>query len=402
MITLITGLPGAGKTLWALNLVKGLADKEQREVYYNGIADLRLPWVELEKGEDWVNCPAGSIIVIDEAQRVFRPRGVGSVVPPHVALLETHRHRGVDLVLITQHPKLADSNVRRLVGRHYHVCRAFGTKLARVHEWSEVNQDPDRSRADSVTHEWRYPVESFSWYKSAEVHTHKARIPARVYAMLLLPLVFAGLVYGVYSFTRSKFWGEGVEVKKDTSNGGLVVSAPGSAGSPGAKAPRTLVEYVRERQPLLPEVPYSAAVYQDVVKVVDAPYPAGCVATVRSCRCYSQQGTRLQLPEPHCRHLVETGFFKDFETPADRERVAVHLRDVAVKDQRRGGDGTWRDLDSPGPIVEGGSVLLLGNSGATDRASWERGQGAPSAPQGAGGQPAGGPGPGMTVAAPRR
>ena len=138
MISLITGQPGAGKTLYALNFVKTRAEKENRPVYYSGISDLKLPWLELDKGEDWHGVPEGSIVVIDECQRVFRPRVNGAAVPEHVSKLETHRHSGIDLVLITQHPMLADNNVRRLVGQHFHVVRAFGTKKATVHEWGEV------------------------------------------------------------------------------------------------------------------------------------------------------------------------------------------------------------------------------------------------------------------------
>ena len=149
MITLITGLPGAGKTLYALNYVKNLSEKDNRQVYFSGINDIKLPWIELDKGEEWHQAPTGSIVLIDECQRVFRPRGNGSAVPLHVSKLETHRHDGVDLVVITQHPMLADSNLRRLVGQHFHVVRAFGTKKATVHEFQEVKTDCDKNRSGS-------------------------------------------------------------------------------------------------------------------------------------------------------------------------------------------------------------------------------------------------------------
>jgi zona occludens toxin len=43
VITLETGVPGSGKTLHTLSWVKAKADKEGREVFYSGIADLNLP-----------------------------------------------------------------------------------------------------------------------------------------------------------------------------------------------------------------------------------------------------------------------------------------------------------------------------------------------------------------------
>jgi len=48
MITLITGLPGNGKTLYTISFVKALAEKENRPVFYSGITDLALDWTEIE------------------------------------------------------------------------------------------------------------------------------------------------------------------------------------------------------------------------------------------------------------------------------------------------------------------------------------------------------------------
>ena len=70
MISLITGLPGNGKTLFALWWIKQKAEKEQREVYYHNIKDLTLPWHPFE-AEKWMELPKGSIIVMDECQFVF-------------------------------------------------------------------------------------------------------------------------------------------------------------------------------------------------------------------------------------------------------------------------------------------------------------------------------------------
>lgn len=83
MIELITGQPGAGKTLFALTRIEERARKEGRPVFYSGIKDLALPWTEIDP-EKWTECPPGSIIVIDECQRVLRPRMHGAKVPAYV------------------------------------------------------------------------------------------------------------------------------------------------------------------------------------------------------------------------------------------------------------------------------------------------------------------------------
>lgn len=315
MITTITGQPGAGKTLYALSFVKDRSEKENRAVYYSGISDLKLPWIELPKGEDWHTVPPGSIVVIDECQRVFRPRGQGSLVPEHVSKLETHRHAGLDLVLITQHPMLLDNNVRRLVGQHFHVVRTFGTKKATVHEWSEVKIECDKRRLDSIRHDFFYPAESFGWYKSAEVHTHKARIPMRVYLLLIIPVLIGFLAWGVYQFLKPK---TPVIPALSVALG----VAPGVA--PG-RAVMNTAQWLDVRSARLPGLAYSAPVYDEVTKPVDAPFPAACIATKNKCSCFSQQATALDVPESLCRQIVDRGFFKEWESKQKPEPQKVAL-----------------------------------------------------------------------------
>ncbi len=131
MINLVTGLPGSGKTLWTLTTVVDYVEKENkaliaqgkspRQVYYHGIPDLTLDWIKMESPEDWINLPSHSIVVIDECQSTFRPRAASVKPPPFIAEFETHRHKGLDFFLLTQHPMLIDGNIRRLAGKHYHV-----------------------------------------------------------------------------------------------------------------------------------------------------------------------------------------------------------------------------------------------------------------------------------------
>lgn len=328
MITLITGLPGAGKTLYALNYAKNLSEKENRPVYYSGIADLKLPWLELDNGEEWHQVAPGSIVVIDECQRVFRPRGNGAVVPVHVSKLETHRHDGIDLIVITQHPMLADSNLRRLVGRHFHVVRAFGTKKATVHEWQEVKTECDKSRTGSIRHDFFYPKDAFDWYKSAEVHTHKARIPMRVYFIFVLPFLLAGIVYYAYSTFRTP----GSSITKIADNKSVQVSQ--SLQASGFKTKSTK-QFLDERVPRVHGLAYTAPVFDEVTKPTDAPFPAACLASKEKCSCFSQQATVLDVTDSICRQIVARGYFREWKdtqpTIQTSQRVAPSIERSQVK-----------------------------------------------------------------------
>lgn len=302
MITLITGQPGAGKTLFALFQVKTLSDKENRPVYYSGINDLKLPWLQLEDAGDWHKCPVGSIIVIDECQRAFRPRGNGTQVPESVAKFETHRHQGHDVYLITQHPMLLDSNVRRLVGRHCHVVRAFGAKGANIHEWGEVREQCDKSRSGSLETLWRYPREVFGWYHSAEVHTHRLRIPPRFFFLLLMPFLLAGISYGLYGWWKAHR--DGQTVKDGVA---AVATASGATTAPGQVKDK--IAYLEERTPRIAGLPHTAPVYDNVTTPTEAPIPVGCLQTETRCRCIDQQGVDYATDEATCSHIVKHGIF---------------------------------------------------------------------------------------------
>ena len=115
MLYLITGKPGSGKTLHMISMLMHKKDLQGRPLYIDGIPDVdpvKIPYEMLPEnctGENWQEwLPTNAILVVDECQRYWRTRPNGSKVPEAVQALETHRHRGVDLFFITQHPRLID------------------------------------------------------------------------------------------------------------------------------------------------------------------------------------------------------------------------------------------------------------------------------------------------------
>ena len=127
MFALVTGTPGAGKTSSTLLRFKDVKD---RPVFYRGIRDLspELGWFELtdEQARDWhENVPEGGIVIIDEAQQLFPVRPSSREVPAGLKALETHRHKGWDVIFITQEPGLLDSHARKIANEHFHYVRPF-------------------------------------------------------------------------------------------------------------------------------------------------------------------------------------------------------------------------------------------------------------------------------------
>jgi hypothetical protein len=335
MITLITAVPGTGKTLFLLPLVEGERQRSKRQVFYSGINQLTLPWVQFggdgpdperpweTDASEWYKLPKGSIIVIDEAQRLFRNRSAGAHVPEFVAKLETHRHFGFDIYLVTQHANLLDVNVRRLVGRHLHLKRLWRTPFmvlrgqpgrAALHEWSECVSPINKAAiADAQRTEFFYPREYFKAYKSAYVHTHGRKMPARVVFLWCLPFVLVGLGYVFYNRISSLVHGDRVKQAVGLPAGSG--AAEGAPGSDGKGAPKR-GDYVMARAPRIASMPWTAPVYDKLTAVARVPVPAACVKSAKGCRCYTQDATPLQLGADMCEGIVAGGYFVDFDPDA--------------------------------------------------------------------------------------
>lgn len=308
-ITLITGLPGHGKTLYTLARYKDEAEKAGRPVYHNDIKGLMIPGWSPWKPEEWQELPPNSLMIIDECQFVFPQRGRGQP-PEWIERLATHRHLGLDFVIITQNPMLIDSFVRRLVDRHFHVVRKFGTHFATIHEFvNGVKDNVDKSREGSIRHEWRYPKEVFDWYKSAEVHTVKKRLPARVYLLFSIPFILIVFVWIAYTRLNPQSMqnrvnassGQNDSINKPNSNTNNSHSNPNKTQSTS--------EYLASYIPRVPDFPHTAPIYDNITTPVTAPYPAGCIASKNRCHCYSQQGTVLDISASTCRQITQKGFF---------------------------------------------------------------------------------------------
>jgi Zonula occludens toxin len=246
MITLRTGLPGAGKTLFTihdyvarppLGAAESFRDvdgsKEPIQVFASGVpfSDLglsQLPVTILDDPTRWMDCPSGSVVIIDECQRIFRSRPPGAPLPDYVAALETHRHLGIDLVFVTQDPMLLDKHVRRLVGQHFHSKRTFGLNSTTMFFWQHCCDDPSgyHEKKESTKTRRKLPKKIFPFYKSAEVHTVKRHIPFRVWATLGLLLLLPPLGWFAYHHLSGMFAADTKTFEPGRVAGGHAVIAP--------------------------------------------------------------------------------------------------------------------------------------------------------------------------------
>ena len=332
MLYLYTGVPGAGKTLYAVsNLVKR-KDFKDRPIFVDGIKDLdhdKINYFDIPEGESiqtWPKwAPPGAIIVVDECQRIFRPRPSGSKVPDYVAELETHRHRGLDFILITQHPRLIDINLRELIEHHTHLGKT-NLGLRRKMEWTTGGAKDPGSRAnikEALVSVYRLDKSVYGLYKSAEVHTKIRTKKSKL--LMLFPLALCLVGYGIWSFTDfwGKFSGEGEKAKtasttqtaqEQTQPSAVSASEPVSNGQyPKAETkpeePKKPHLSEEDYQPRIAERPETAPIYDGMNKAVKAmPWPAACIKAENRCTCYTDQGTNIKdIGKKTCLNYVKDG-----------------------------------------------------------------------------------------------
>ena len=332
MITLITGAPGSGKTLFCIDkllqplvgtTVTGEGENGEPVQYsrgiYTNINGLLLEHEMIDR--DWLehlpeNKKTGAVVVFDEVQRVWPNRPNGSKKPAAVEYLETHRHDGIDVVLLTQNPQLLDPAVRALVGRHLHMRRLGAMNAAMVYEWDATSNALNYKNAFKKTL-YRYSRKVFKLYQSSKLHTKQSRsLPSAVYVLFISAILAVYYWHSFYQSVRQKAGSETVAVQTVKQTGQTAAPATvQTVAGPGSQ-PVTAEEYRASFVPRMDGLPHTAPRYDEITRPVQAPVPAACIKSEsRGCECFSQQGTRLHVPEITCLNFVQNGLFIDFQQP---------------------------------------------------------------------------------------
>ena len=306
-ITIVTGVPGSGKTLYTVSeLLRAIAgsrtpavDSEGRQVeierkIYTNINGLLLDHDVIDGNEEhglrgwhkWVK--PGDYIVYDEFQKVWPPRPNGSKVPDDIQALDTHRHKGVDFILVCQHLMNVDRHILGLCDRHLHIRRVGNMSLAVVYEWDHASRSLLYKNA-LTKKPWRYPKDAYKLYRSAELHTKQRRkVPGLVW-FILFGLVGAA-VAAPAAISRIS---ERMDPTRNTSlqqirQADQVAAAPGAAPvpQPAASEPAGL-DLAKPHQS-------------------DQERFSGCVfRPAKGCVCYTVHGRLVKADQDVCSALAE-------------------------------------------------------------------------------------------------
>lgn len=359
-LTLITGKPGHGKSLRALWMMRELRKKNSdRPIYASNISGLDHDAVGVVNWEDpqaWMEMEPGSALFVDEAQHFFRARPPSKPIPEHVKALEEHRHSGTDIYLITQHGTFLDTHIRKLCERHYNVKRAAGIGRCTIREFDEYTSNPSDPKTTSIsTKNWRYDKSLFNLYKSAEVHTIKAKIPLKLVGAIMV------LLFAVCAIGYTIFWAFGLSKDQVNSNVETIQSSAGvntssnntrSSGR-AQSASSNLVdlefyhnrlasqraEYRLNNEPMLNRNIWTSHFYSDVYKAATYPKPhCALMPSVNKCICHTQQGTTMNIDFNTCEYIAINGFFD----PTKEEPETDEL----------GGSGLTQSVSAPPAFFE--------------------------------------------------
>lgn len=314
MITLLTGVPGTGKTAYAVLELLENPDLQGRPIYTN-ITGLKLPHFPIDA--EWIrnwpkNAPPEALILFDECQDVFPPRHISREAPEYVSELTKHRKDyGVDFFIITQGTGLIDHAVKALVGRYLHI-REDGL-LPMIYESREIMDFKEKTvRETHAGKPYKIPKKVFDLYTSSQVHNKKPRrkLPTAFYVFAFAIVLALGL--GVYVYKNRIAPALASVPDGEGQGGGLPTPAPSPVLQPVSFVPKRIVEALT---PTDDHNPLSAPLYAAVVPPVVAPEIVGCVSSAKSCTCYSQQSTPVWVPPEQCRQRAAGLYYDPYRQP---------------------------------------------------------------------------------------
>ena len=355
-IVLITGTPGAGKTAHMVHMlvndsmfknsdgtprkiftnIKGLNIPDMPTIDVSSIAseqaestDEKLSFHDIYK---WIVKPEnhGSVVIIDEVQDVWPARSNGSQVPPNVAWLNTHRHLGVDIFVLTQNPKNIDVNLRGLVNKHLHVAKnKLGMRT--LLEWKYCANNPLTQAKDAFAKVHKLDKKIFGYYKSAEVHTeNKTKVTKWVFVLPIVLLIMPVALYFSYSLLKNMGNKEKVVEAAGTAAASTPATLEGEIGQQigtgGMTQPQnTLGAKPEDFVPRMAERPETKPLYDGQRQVQAMEWPVGCIInTKKVCTCYSEQGTKIkEINQQLCKSYVADGLpFNPYKRPEQEQQQA--------------------------------------------------------------------------------
>lgn len=330
--------------------------KDVRHIYSN-IDGLKVPNVRPVE-IDWRKCPDGSIIFYDEIQLIYEYSTDNKQDKENIVKeLTIHRHRAFDIYGITQFPSLVHTNYRAVVGLHYHLHRGWGAPSATVYVWANCRDKPN-SLGNKLTAErdfrFNYPKRLYQYYESATANTVKLRVPLKLFAILIIPLLglfmVGNMLFGGGNNFLGTIFGSTEKTEELTSKDNKQTSTPPQAANTPLDLSQECRKAVNLEKPECvkwfddlskngssitstgqviqtvsynPTSPYDDLSQNLTYEITSKPVFSGCAKFNGKYYGYTEQGTKLPVSKSDCVKLIEDGDrpYNYFKTEQSYEQV---------------------------------------------------------------------------------
>lgn len=325
-IRLFSGIPGSGKTLYAVSELKKIIEhnidaKEPRKIYAD-ITGLKITDID-EPPVDWRKTPPRSLLIYDEAQlrkEFAQKRGRSNY--DFIEHLTIHRKTGHEIWFITQDPKRLHADILEMVEIHNHLERPYGAKLATIYEYRGCERNPRSQSAKQRCENKRlfnYDSSLYDLYESSQVDDGiKFRLPKQLFFWVLIALLIPVYVfYTFFSSKDSKYLGGD---KKDETQ----AQVQDKQATPDQVSSSDQVPSSQQIQPLPPPSPNALSDYYkkladrrielyqswlpsdyEVMKSDPNLQVRGVIRSGSNCNAYNTHGDLLMLTAQECEYYIQ-------------------------------------------------------------------------------------------------
>jgi zona occludens toxin len=205
----------------------------------------------------------------------------------------------------------------------------------------------------------------------------KRSIPIKlILAMLFIVSVMVAGYFGLDAYqNRGKV--AKIEVPNAPGQTSAKVSGFGgpAAGGDPAKLPFDPIadarRWTEQATPRLVGLPQTAPKYDELTKPTRVPIPAACIQHHGDkCKCFTQQGTSMDVAFNMCVEFARNGFFQEFD--ADKDRVATAVQANSAQLMASSSLGTRQE---PSQVVSITDPTVLASVGSSSSGGASAGRG---------------------------
>lgn len=303
-VTLITGAAGSGKTYHSIELLnRYIKENPYSSAFVVGLNGYtgKAQCLDIEpKDFDWQELPDNSICVVDEAHKRY-PNHANTATPQDIIAMREVRHRGINLLLISQSPMSLSHEVRRICACHRHVYM-ISNKVSKCLVFPEFNPEATAGSEIKRTHIVKLRQDVYSQYKSSSYHNTKRPTLAllqnvgypflkRIMPIVPMIMIFAVIVT-MFSGNISELTA-GTDPISEPQNEPLT---PLNEDTP-TLAPTTLQEATQ--QPYQIQQPINEPVTEPKFELPPEVKSYGCITFGTKCQCIPDTAIKnCVFPEP--------------------------------------------------------------------------------------------------------